>query len=148
MKLFADDSSLFIRVNGVNYAQYVLETDLETIPELGHQWKMVFNPDITKQAEEVIFSVKKNKLDHPLLFFINIPVARVTYTKHLGLFLKEKLSFSKHIKEKIAKAMKGVALLKFYSNSFLRIFLTCHINFMCALTCTMKVSFIIIREWI
>ena len=52
----------------------------------GHQWKMVFNPDITKQAEEVIFSIKKNKPDHPLLSFNNIPVTRVTYTKHLGLF--------------------------------------------------------------
>ena len=42
-------------------------------------------------------------------------MARVTYTKHLGIFLDEKLSFTKHIKEKISKAMKGIALLKFLS---------------------------------
>ena len=99
MELFADDSSLFTHVIDVNHSQYVLESDLKTISEWGHQWKMVFNPDITKQAVEVIFSVKKNTPDHPFLSFNNIPVARVTYTTHLGLFLDEKLSFTKHIKE-------------------------------------------------
>ena len=57
----------------------------------------------------------KNKPDHLFLSFNNIPVARVTYTKLLGLFFDEKLSFTKHIKEKISKAMKGIALLKFLS---------------------------------
>ena len=55
MELFADDSSLFTHVIDVNHSQYVLESDLKTISEWGHQWKMVFNPDITKQAVEVIF---------------------------------------------------------------------------------------------
>ena len=31
----------------------------------------------------------------------------------MALFLDEKLSFSKHIKEKITKALKGIAILKF-----------------------------------
>ena len=94
---------------------------------------MVFNPDVFKQAEEEIFSVKKNKPDH-LLSFNNIAVARETYTTYLGLFLDEKLSFSKHIKEKIAKAMKGIALLKFLSKFDYKDIL--------------NMSFIIIREWI
>ena len=29
------------------------------------QWKMRFNPDPKKQAQEVIFSRKINKIDHP-----------------------------------------------------------------------------------
>ena len=123
MKLFADDSSPFIRVNDVKYAQHVLETDLETISEWGHKWKI---------------SVKKNKPGRPLLSFNNIPVARETYTKHLGLFLDEKLS--KHIKEKIAEAMKGIALLKFLSKFVSKDILN--------LTWTMEMSFVIIKEWI
>ena len=115
MKLFADDSSLFTRVSDVNSTHRLLENDLRTIEKWGHQWKMVFNPDITKQAVEVIFSAKKDKTNHPLLEFNNIPVARKPFTKHLGLYLDEKLSFSKHIKEKISKAMNGIALLKFLS---------------------------------
>ena len=49
MKLFADDSSLFTHVINVNHTQYVLESDLKTISEWGHQWKMVFNPDVTNK---------------------------------------------------------------------------------------------------
>ena len=115
IKLFADDSSLFARVSNVNDTQRLLEDDLLLIEKWGHQWKMIFNPDLTKQAVEIVFSVKNDKPTHPPLEFNNIPVARKPFTKHLGLYLDEKLSFSKHIKEKISKAMNGVALLKYLS---------------------------------
>ena len=74
-----------------------------------------FNPDITKQAIEVIFSIKKNKPDHQELIFNDIPVARQDHTKHLGVFLDSRLNFSKHIKEAIIKAKKGISLLKYLS---------------------------------
>ena len=55
MRLFADDSSLFTRVNGVDQTHAKLVQDLETVTNWAYQWKMVFNPDLTKQAVEVIF---------------------------------------------------------------------------------------------
>ena len=61
MRLFADDSSIFTPVFDVNVTHEQLVEDLQTVSNWGHQWKMVFNPDITKQAVEVIFSVKKKK---------------------------------------------------------------------------------------
>ena len=67
MKLFADDSSLFIRVSDVLKSHQILENDLRTIEKWGHQWKMVFNPYITKQAVEIIFSHKRDKPNHPCL---------------------------------------------------------------------------------
>ena len=76
---------------------------------------MVFNPDITKQAIEVIFSVKKKKPIHPDLNFNGIPVAREDSTKHLGVRLDSKLNFSKHITEAVRKATKGLSLLKYLS---------------------------------
>ena len=33
--------------------------DRDIINQWAHQWKMVFNPDHTKQATEVLFSCKK-----------------------------------------------------------------------------------------
>ena len=42
-----------------------LNHDLETIRIWAHQWKMEFNPDPTKQANEVIFSWKRTKPPHP-----------------------------------------------------------------------------------
>jgi len=76
---------------------------------------MKFNPDISKQAIEVIFSSKYNKGDHPLLSFNEIPVARKESTKHIGMVLDSKLSFRQHILEGIEKAKKGLSLMKFLS---------------------------------
>ena len=115
MRLFADDSSIFTPVEDVTDTHEQLVKDLETVSRWGHQWKMVFNPDITKQAIEVIFSVKKKKPHHPELTFNDVPVAREDHTKHLGVHLDSKLNFSKHITEAVRKATKGLGLLKYLS---------------------------------
>ena len=60
---------------------------------------MLFIPDLTKQAQEVIFSRKNIKTDHP----IEAPVANTTCQKHLRMHLDAKLNFNHHINEKIAK---------------------------------------------
>ena len=86
IKLFADDSSIFLKVKDIEEAQSLLTSDLDTISTWAYQWKMKFNPDITKQAIEVIFSTKYKKYTHPKLFFCGIPVARNDSTKHLGFY--------------------------------------------------------------
>ena len=115
MRLFADDSSIFTPVKGVFDTHEQLVKDLETVSNWGYQWKMVFNPDITKQAIEVIFSVKKKKPFHPELNFNDVPVAREDHTQHLGVHLDSRLNFSKHISEAIKKATKGLGLMKYLS---------------------------------
>ena len=73
---------------------------------------MSFNPDLSKQAQEVIFSRKASRVDHPVVTFNNSPVARTPCQKHLGLYLDERLNFSHHIKEKISKACKGIGVIR------------------------------------
>jgi hypothetical protein len=73
---------------------------------------MAFNPDLNKQATEVIFSRKQNHVDHPILYFNNSPVATAPFQKHLGLVLDVKLNFGHHLNEKISKANKGIGLIK------------------------------------
>ena len=116
MKLFADDSSLFARVTDVTDTHEKLKEDTQKITEWAYQLKMVFNTDLTKQAVEVIFSVKTNKPFHPELSFNDIIVARKEFTNHLGLYLDERLSFAKHVRESIIKAKKVISVLKFISN--------------------------------
>ena len=115
MRLFADDSSLFTPVSGIDETHEKLEKDLQTITTWAHQWKMVFNPDLTKQAIEVIFSVKTKKPVHSALVFNGIPVSREDHTKHLGVYLDSRLNFSKHIREAVKNASKGLSLLKYLS---------------------------------
>ena len=73
---------------------------------------MSFNPDPTKPAEEILFSVKRKGPDHPPLFFNGTQVVRVTEHKHLGLTLDPKLNFVAHINAKCSTARKGIGLLK------------------------------------
>ena len=69
---------------------------------------MVFNPK-SKQAIEVICSVKKKKPEHPDLVLTGVPVARHEHAKLVGTYLDRVLNFSKHIREAVLKALKGVS---------------------------------------
>ena len=69
VKLFADDTSIFSIVNDINVSTEEINNDLKGISEWAYQWKMMFNPDLTKQAQEVIFSRKTVKPFHPQVFF-------------------------------------------------------------------------------
>ena len=71
-------------------------------------WKMSFNPRLTKQTKEVIFSKKKKKIlvliPHLSLFFNNSLTEQDTTPKYIGLTLDHKLTFQYHVNEKIKKA--------------------------------------------
>ena len=49
-KQFADDTSLFATVHNIKKATNDLNNDLTKITKWAFQWKMNFNPDISKQA--------------------------------------------------------------------------------------------------
>ena len=57
-KVFADDTSLFSVVQNINSASYDLNSNLRKISDWAFQWKMRFNPDPKKQAQELNFSKK------------------------------------------------------------------------------------------
>ena len=59
---------------------------------------MTFNPDRSKQAQEIIFSRKLKKATHPPFLFINNSVSQVNSQTHLGVILDVKLTFEEHLK--------------------------------------------------
>ena len=71
VRLLADDVSLFFVVDNINLSATNLNSDLTKINDWANQWKMTFNLDPNKQAQEVIFSGKINKITHPPLNFKN-----------------------------------------------------------------------------
>ena len=73
---------------------------------------MIFNPDLTKQAQDVIFSRKIKKLLHPCLSFNDISLKNSLSQKHLGLTLDVKLNFVEHIKNITQKISKTMCLLR------------------------------------
>ena len=73
---------------------------------------MSLNPDVSKQAQEVIVSKRTQKLFHPTALVGNTPVQCSTIQKHAGVYLDEKLNFNSHITEKTGKANKGIGVIK------------------------------------
>ena len=96
-KLFADDTSLFTIVKDKNESNNTLNNDLLLISKWAYNWKMVFNPNPSKPAQEVLFSRKKKNQIHPTISFNIIHVERASHHKHLGILLDEKLTISNSI---------------------------------------------------
>ena len=141
-KIFSHDTSLFSKVLDVNESTKKLNLDLEKISEWAFQWKMHFNPDPNKQANEVIFSGKSEVHSHPPLTFNNNDVKKCSHQKHLGIILDSKLDFNIHVDNRIKKCYRMIgiikrpsvsvprkALLTFY-RSFTRPHLTMEISYM------------------
>ena len=60
-KLFADDTTLFSVVFNADASAKELNGDLAKVQDWSLRWKMSFNLDISKQAQEAIFSRKLKK---------------------------------------------------------------------------------------
>ena len=104
-KLFAIDTSLFSVVQNITLSAKNLNDDLK-------KWKMSFNPDPNKQAQEVTFSGELNKPNHPSLNFDNTVVIQSTNHKHLGMILDTNLDFEEHLKNKLSKVSKTIRKLQ------------------------------------
>ena len=76
--MLADNTSLFSMVHDLLFLQ---NDDLSRISEWAQGWKILFNP------QEVTFSRKNTKNDHPIVYFNEAPVAHTTCQKHLGMHL-------------------------------------------------------------
>ena len=111
-KLFADDTSLFSTVQDITTSTVSLNNDLTKISEWAVQWKMNFNPDPSKQAQELLFSRKTSSKPYPSLNFNDNPVHQVPLQKHLGLFLDPKLSFDEHIQCILINSRKIIGLIR------------------------------------
>ena len=111
-KLFADDTSLFSIVRDIAASTEELSNDLRNKSKWAYQWKMIFNPDLTRQAREIIFSGKLNKPVHRNISFNNSQVSQTECQKHLGLILDNKLNFNEHLKGVLDKISKTMDLIR------------------------------------
>ena len=73
---------------------------------------MSFNPDPSKQAQEVIFSRKCLNPIHKSIYFNNNLVSQVPSQKHLGMHLDAKLIFEKHLDNIMSTVAKTIGLLR------------------------------------
>ena len=86
-KLFADDTSLFSVIHDVDTSANELNNDLYQINKWAFHWKIRFNPDSSKQAQEIIFNIKTKKICHLSLRYNSSIASQSTYQSTLAYFL-------------------------------------------------------------
>ena len=93
-----------------------MKNDLNKISNWVFQWKTSFNPDPSKQVQEVIFSRKVQNTCHCSIYFNNKLVKPVPSQKHLEMILDNKLNFQEHLKRILNKVNKTIGLLRKLQN--------------------------------
>ena len=109
IRLFADDTSLYLIVDNPVEAANTINSDLEKINNWANKWLVTFNPNKTKST---LISKKINKPVHPPILMNNHIIEDITEHKHLGLFLSNDCSWSTHINHIKKKAWARLHLLQ------------------------------------
>ena len=94
VRLFADDTSLYIIVENPNTAAVTLNNDLKHISNWANDWLVDFNPSKTFS---MLISRKRDPVNHPPLFMNNIPLKCTSTKEHLGLTFSDTCDWTNHI---------------------------------------------------
>jgi hypothetical protein len=109
IRLFADDTCLFIEVDDPEIQALQLNEDLENLNAWANKWHVDFSPPKT---EEVIISRKRSSPVHTVAYLNGAPIKRAPHHKHLGLILSQDLSWTEHINELVDKANRRLGIMR------------------------------------
>ena len=98
---------MFSVIHDIQTSANNLNKNLEVTGKWATQSKMKFNPDTTKQAQEVIY---------PPLLFNNVNVTWKSSQKYLGIILATQLKFDNHLKMGSGKISKTTGILRKLQN--------------------------------
>ena len=109
VRLFADDTSLYIIVDNPTTAAELLNLDLENIIKWAKTWLVTFNP---LKTETLLISRNLTKPYHPPLHTDNQIIAEVDTHKHLGIYLSNDCTWHKHIDYVKDKAWARINIMR------------------------------------
>ena len=107
IRLFADDTTIFITVDDPIEAAEVLNSNLESISLWAKKWLITFSPPKT----ECLTVTRKRNPNHPPIYFDGSAVSEVQHHKHLGVTLSNDLKWETHINDIVSKAGKRADIL-------------------------------------
>ena len=109
IRLFADDTSLYIIVDNPTEAANQLNSDLSKIHQWATKWLVKFN---SAKSESVIFSRKHDKPYHPPVLLNQKQVIEVSSHKHLGLVFSNDCSWHEHLDYIKTKAWSRINIMR------------------------------------
>ena len=109
IRLFADDTSLYIIVENPIEAAIQLNADLEKVHQWASKWLVTFNPTKT---ESLLFTRKHNRPYHPPVTMNNNVITEVTDHKHLGLTFSSDCTWHEHLDSVKIKAWSRINIMR------------------------------------
>ncbi|MCG8047067.1 MAG: reverse transcriptase domain-containing protein, partial [Candidatus Thiodiazotropha endolucinida] len=109
IRLFADDTNLYIIVDDPVDASDKLNTDLSKINEWAKQWLVKFNPS---KSESMVFSRKRYKPNHPPVFMNETQINEVISHKHLGVVFSNDCTWHEHLEYIKTKAWSRINIMR------------------------------------
>ena len=109
IRLFADDTSLYIIVDDPIQAAEQLNSDLEKVNRWAKQWLVTFNPG---KSEYILFSRKVNKPHHPPVLMDQKQINEVTSYKHLGIIFSSDCTWHEHLEQIKTKAWAQINVMR------------------------------------
>jgi len=103
IRLFADDTALYVIVENPANAAAQLNKGLDTIHTWAEHWLVSFNPSKT---ESLFVWRKSDKLVHPPIFMNSVRIEEVQSHKHLCVLFSNSCSWHDHIQEIKKKGWK------------------------------------------
>ena len=109
IRLFSDDTSLYIIVEDPQTAALIINADLGTISTWADNWLVNFHP---RKTVSFLVSKKANAIAHPTLIMNNTVLSDSTCHKHLGITFSNTLDWMEHISRISKLAWTRINLLR------------------------------------
>ena len=110
VKLFADDTLLYVVADDHKLSADLLNFNLNQIRLWSNQWLVTFNPKKTKLLN--ISSKANTRITDFPIYFDNTKIPEVQEHKHLGLYLNSRMKWSPHINHTISSVSKCINMLQ------------------------------------
>ena len=109
IRLFADDTSLYIIVDDFLDTAQLLNPNISKVHMWATNWLFTFNPS---KVESLLFSRKLYRPYHPPVCMNNQPIAEVTSHKHLVLVCCSDCTWHDHFEHIKAKAWARINVMR------------------------------------
>ena len=112
IKLFADDTTLYVTVDDQDACTLSLNTNLDRINKWADTWLVNFNP---QKTECMTLSLKRNVASIPVCYN-STPLTDVNQHKHLGVTFNNKLTWNDHIRALLSRVSKLKDVMYYLKN--------------------------------
>ena len=115
IRLFADDTSLYIVVENPNTSAILLNSSISTIHSWAEDWLVDFS---APKTDAMVITRKRIKPYHPPLIMDNVVITEVDRHRHLGITFSSDLNWQNHITEIKTKAWQRLNILRAFKFKF------------------------------